>query len=108
MMNKHIDDLIDKRWNWVRISKVNAFDFDSILAGPYNDPSLFIYEILQNAEDAHARRVEFRLFPDRLDIEHIGIDFDFRDIDGVTGIGISKKRGGSNEEARPHERASIS
>ena len=92
MMNKDIDDLIEKRRNWVKVSKANAFDFDSILAGLYNDPSHFIYEILQNAEDAHAKRVEFRLFSDMLDVEHNGIDFDFRDIDGVTGIGISKKK----------------
>jgi hypothetical protein len=92
MINKDIEHLIEKRLNWVRVSKANAFDFDSILAGLYNDPSHFIYEILQNAEDAHAKKVEFRLFSDRLDIEHNGIDFDFRDIDGVTGIGISKKK----------------
>ena len=47
---------------------------------------------MQNAEDAQAKSVEFRLLADRLDIYHNGIDFDFKDIDGVTGIGISRKK----------------
>jgi hypothetical protein len=92
MLNGDLEHLIEKRLDWVRVSKANAFDFDSILAGLYNDPSHFIYEILQNAEDAHAKEVKFQLFADRLDVYHNGIDFDFKDIDGVTGIGISKKK----------------
>jgi hypothetical protein len=92
MINGDIEHLIEKRLDWVRVSKANAFDFDTILAGLYNDPSHFIYEILQNAEDAHAKKVYFQLFADRLDIVHNGIEFDFKDIDGVTGIGISKKK----------------
>lgn len=92
MINGDLTQLIEKRQDWVRVSKANNFDFDSILAGLYNDPSHFIYEILQNAEDAYAKEVKFELFEDRLDVYHDGIDFDFKDIDGVTGIGISKKK----------------
>ncbi len=84
--------LIKKRKRWVDSSQENNFDFDSILSGLYNDPSHFIYEILQNAEDASAKAVRFELFNDRLDIHHDGRDFDFGDIEGVTGIGISTKR----------------
>lgn len=92
MANKEFERLIEKRKDWVRSSKENNFDFDSILAGLYNDPSHFIYEILQNAEDAHAKEVRFELFEDRLDVYHDGKDFDLKDIDGVTGIGISTKK----------------
>ncbi len=49
MENQNFDKLIAKRQQWVQSSKENNFDFDSILAGIYNDPSHFIYEILQNA-----------------------------------------------------------
>jgi hypothetical protein len=92
MANNEFERLIEKRKDWVRSSKENKFDFDSILAGLYNDPSHFIYEILQNAEDEGAKEVRFELFEDRLDVYHNGTDFDFEDIDGVTGIGISKKK----------------
>src|SRR3990172_4984428 len=92
MANKDFERLIEKRKDWVRSSKENKFDFDSILAGLYNDPSHFIYEILQNAEDAHAKEVRFELFEGRLDVYHDGKDFDLKDIDGVTGIGISTKK----------------
>ena len=87
-----LGELIEKRKNWVQISKENEFDFDSILSGLYNDPSHFIYEILQNAEDAYARAVRFELLNDRLDIHHDGRDFNFKDIEGITGIGISTKK----------------
>lgn len=90
--DRDLEKLVEKRKNWVRSSKENNFDFDSILAGLYNDPSHFIYEILQNAEDEGAKKVRFDLFEDRLDTYHNGKDFDFKDIDGVTGIGISKKK----------------
>src|SRR3990170_2342421 len=98
MSNNEFESLIERRKGFVRSLKENKFDIDSILAGLYNDPSHFIYEILQNAEDAKdkkvrgAKKVIFKLCDDRLDIHHDGADFDFKDIEGVTGIGISKKK----------------
>jgi hypothetical protein len=92
METENFDNLIAKREQWVRSSKENNFDFDSILAGIYNDPSHFIYEILQNAEDAKATEISFTLFHNRLEIKHNGKDFDFNDVDGITGIGISTKK----------------
>jgi len=92
MANKEFEELIRKRKEWVKSSRDNNFDFDSILAGLYTDPSHFIYELLQNAEDEGAKEIRFELFEDRLDVYHNGKDFDIQDIDGVTGIGISKKK----------------
>ena len=92
METENFDKLIAKRQQWVQSSKENKFDFDSILAGIYNDPSHFIYEILQNAEDAKATEISLTLFLDRLEIKHNGKDFDFNDVDGITGIGISTKK----------------
>ncbi|MFA7691181.1 MAG: hypothetical protein WCY18_08880, partial [Methanofastidiosum sp.] len=92
MANKKFEELIIKRKDWVRSSRENNFDVDSILVGLYTDPSHFIYELLQNAEDEGAKEIRFELFKDRLDVYHNGKDFDLQDIDGVTGIGISKKK----------------
>ncbi|MHA1381982.1 MAG: sacsin N-terminal ATP-binding-like domain-containing protein, partial [Candidatus Helarchaeota archaeon] len=91
-MDVKFDELVRKRKRWVASSKENKFDFESILAGLYNDPSHFIYELLQNAEDEGAKEAKFDLFKDRLDFYHNGKDFDINDIEGVTGIGISKKK----------------
>ena len=53
---------------FVKNSKIRGDDFSSVLTGLYNNPSHFIYEILQNAEDAGAKEIGFELFEDRLDI----------------------------------------
>jgi len=86
------DTLINKRREWVKSSRENNFDFDSILAGLYTDPSHFIYELLQNAEDEGAKEINIKLFEDKLEFYHDGKDFDIRDIEGVTGIGVTKKK----------------
>lgn len=92
METENFEKLILKRQQWVQSSKENNFDFDSILAGIYNDPSHFIYEIIQNAEDANATEISLILYSDCLEIKHNGKDFDFNDVDGITGIGISTKK----------------
>lgn len=93
---EELKQLIAKRKNYAEAVRENKFGVNSLLAGLYNDPSHFIYELLQNAEDAKAKEVRFELFKDRLDVYHDGIDFNFDDIDGVTGIGISTKQGDLN------------
>lgn len=87
-----LDDLIRKREQWVESSRDNNFDFNTILAGLYADPSHFIYELLQNAEDEGAKQITIRLFKDKLEFYHDGKNFDVKDIDGVTGLGNSKKK----------------
>lgn len=93
MLNEEFKNLIAESEQFLKLSKSLGYDFDSLLAGLYNDPSHFIYEMLQNAEDEKATKVRFNLFEDRLDIYHDGKHFDFGDIKGVTGIGISTKKG---------------
>ena len=80
MPNESFVKLIEESKEWVKLSKSRGYDFDSILAGVHNDPSHFIYEMLQNAEDEEAKEVRFELFEDRLDIYHDGKTFDFEDI----------------------------
>ena len=64
----------------------------------YGDRSHFIYELLQNAEDALSRRreqtpdaqfprdVTFRLFRDYLEVEHYGQPFNGDDVRGICDI----------------------
>src|SRR5581483_9014806 len=60
----------------------------------YPDNAHFIYELLQNAEDAGARQVTFELHPTMLVVEHDGTkQFDERDVDSITDIGASSKKG---------------
>ena len=92
MDSNNFKNLIGKRQKFVQSIKENNFDFDLILPGIYSDPSHFIYEILQNAEDAGAKEISFSLFDDRLEIVHDGKDFNFKDLDGITGYGISTKK----------------
>ena len=44
----------------------------SFLGKLYTDRTHFIFELLQNAEDAGATRILFRLFDDRLEVSHDG------------------------------------
>ncbi|KRD41335.1 hypothetical protein ASE38_17155 [Cellulomonas sp. Root930] len=66
--------------------------FRDLLADLYPDNAHFIYELLQNAEDAGAREVTFDLRPDGLYVEHDGTRlFSLADIVSITGIGKSTK-----------------
>lgn len=67
-----------------------------LLSDLYSDGTHFIYELLQNAEDAYERgkragtvnefSISFRLLPDRLEVRHNGILFDEKDINGICGL----------------------
>lgn len=70
-----------------------------LLADRYDDRTHFIFELLQNAEDALGRRgawsgprrVSFTLSPDKLSLSHFGRPFDEADVRGVCGIAESTK-----------------
>ena len=75
----------------------------NLLADRYSDPTHFIYELLQNAEDALAERqalpehstlprsAEFRLFDDRLELRHFGIPFAEHHVRAICDIARSSK-----------------
>jgi hypothetical protein len=64
----------------------------------YPDEAHFIYELLQNAEDAEATEVSFELYPDHCAFEHNGArHFDERDIRAITGIFNSSKKENANK-----------
>jgi len=70
-----------------------------LLADRYDDRTHFIFELLQNAEDALGRRtdpngpreVRFELTSTRLSLSHFGRPFDEADVRGVCGIAESTK-----------------
>ena len=70
-----------------------------LLANRYDDRTHFIYELLQNAEDALAKRVgwigqrsvRFELSKQELRVSHFGKPFDEADVCGICGIGKSTK-----------------
>ena len=61
-----------------------------LLSELYPDNAHFIYELLQNAEDAKASVVEFELRPGVLEARHNGSrPFSLEDIDSIANIGVS-------------------
>jgi hypothetical protein len=64
----------------------------------YPDEAHFIYELLQNAEDAGATEVAFELHPNSCTFEHNGTrHFDERDIRAITGIFNSSKKASADK-----------
>jgi hypothetical protein len=70
-----------------------------LLPHRYGDRTHCIYELLQNAEDALARRVSwsgprsvrFQIGPAELQVRHFGLPFDEADVRSICGIGESTK-----------------
>ncbi|MCU1658762.1 MAG: Histidine kinase, gyrase and HSP90-like ATPase, partial [Pseudonocardiales bacterium] len=59
----------------------------------YADRTHFIYELLQNAEDARASRIAFTVHHDRLVVHHDGRPFNEQDVRGICGVNASTKEG---------------
>jgi len=86
------EELVEARKKLIEVHQANRFNLDDLLAEQYSDPSHFVYELLQNAEDEGATEVEIKLYTDKFLFKHNGKPFDIRDIKGVTGLGNSKKQ----------------
>ncbi len=57
----------------------------------YPDRTHFIFELLQNAEDAGATHIQFKLMDDRLEVRHDGRPFNEKDVRGVCGVAEGTK-----------------
>lgn len=92
--------LNQKRSSWLEATRENKFE-DGILrllSDLYPDQAHFIFELLQNAEDAGASLVQFQLTKDMLLVRHDGRRlFDSRDVDSITSIGQSTKKEDVNQ-----------
>ena len=66
--------------------------FKEVLANLFPSDAHFISELLQNAEDAGASKVQFVLNADSLEVQHDGDKlFNIEDVESITNIGSSTK-----------------
>ena len=67
-----------------------------ILVKQYKDRTHFLFELLQNAEDAGASDVYLKLSKDMLVIEHNGTPFSKKDVISITKVADSTKNNGAD------------
>ena len=81
----------------IREENIARYGWDTavldLLGQLYSERTHFIFELVQNAEDAGATELAFELFADRLELRHDGRPFTEADVRGVCGVGKSAKSG---------------
>ena len=81
----------------IRQENIARYGWDTavldLLGQLYSERTHFIFELIQNAEDAGATELAFDLFEDRLELRHDGRPFTEADVRGVCGVGQSGKAG---------------
>src|SRR6516225_3730879 len=81
----------------IREENIARYGWDTavldLLGRLYSERTHFIFELIQNAEDAGATELAFELFADRLELRHDGRPFTEADVRGVCGVGKSGKSG---------------
>ena len=98
-MKLTLEQHIGKSREAVAANKAKGNRHAEFLATMYAQPSRFIEEILQNTEDAYARKtddlsfktIRFKLFKDRIEIHHNGKDFDEDDLMSITTFANTTK-----------------
>ncbi len=79
----------------IRAENVARYGWDTavleLLGQLYSERTHFIFELIQNAEDAGATDLTFTLFADRLEVRHDGRDFTTADVRGICGVGQGTK-----------------
>ena len=79
----------------IRDENIARYGWDTavldLLGQLYSDRTHFIFELIQNAEDAGATGLAFELFDDRLEVRHDGRPFTEADVRGVCGVGQTGK-----------------
>lgn len=81
--NKNRDD-------WKELTN-NPQKYEALLAGHYSDSNHFVYELIQNAEDAKATKTVIEYYEDKLIFYHDGIPFDAADVRGVSSMLMGTK-----------------
>ncbi len=80
----------------IREENIARYGWDTavldLLGQLYSERTHFIFELVQNAEDAGATELAFELFADRLELRHDGRPFTEADVRGVCGVGKSAER----------------
>src|SRR6266571_8569550 len=79
----------------IRAENITRYGTDTavldLLGQLYSDRTHFIFELIQNAEDAAATELAFELFDDRLEVRHDGRPFTEADVRAICGVGNSAK-----------------
>jgi hypothetical protein len=79
----------------IRDENIARYGWDTavldLLGQLYSERTHFIFELIQNAEDAGATELAFELFEDRLEVRHDGRPFTQADVRGVCGVAQSEK-----------------
>ena len=97
---QRLEEIRAKRTSYVEAAQDNNFTdgLKNLLTRLYPDNAHFVYELLQNAEDAQATRVDFVLQEDCLYFLHDGTrEFSIDDVDSITSIGKSQKVDDTNK-----------
>ena len=79
----------------IRDENIARYGWDTavldLLGHLYSERTHFIYELVQNAEDAGATKLRFELFPGRLEVSHDGRPFTEDDVRGICGVARTTK-----------------
>ena len=80
----------------IRQENIERYGWDTavldLLGHLYSERTHFIFELIQNAEDANASELTFELFCDRLQVRHDGRRlFTEADVRGICGVGKTSK-----------------
>ncbi len=91
MGNINYKEIYDKnKHDWFEMTN-NPQKYEALLAGHYSERNHFVYELLQNAEDARASKVVIEYYPDKLVFYHNGKPFDTNDVIGVSSMLMGTK-----------------
>ncbi len=92
-MQNLLEKLRKEGEDFISLAKNDRFKgLFNLLTDLYPDNAHFIYELLQNAEDAVANNASFSLYHDRLEFEHDGKrQFNKEDVESICSIGNSYK-----------------
>jgi len=92
---EYLQQIYTKRKKYTDAVQENEFEEGilSLLSDLYPDEAHFVFELLQNAEDAEATRVAFEVHEDHLRVTHNGKRlFNKKDVEGITSIAKSPKK----------------
>ncbi|HET9896536.1 MAG TPA: hypothetical protein VFQ44_16535 [Streptosporangiaceae bacterium] len=86
---------VPTNYDQIRAENIARYGWDTavltLLGQLYGDRTHFIFELIQNAEDAGATELIFELFDDRLEVRHDGRPFTEADVRGICGVGQGTK-----------------
>ncbi|MDF2116200.1 hypothetical protein PY365_11490 [Roseiarcaceae bacterium H3SJ34-1] len=90
--NAEFERLVERRRKFIDGLDANKGEINlDIFEDFYPDKAHFVYELLQNAEDAGATEIAFTLTPEKLVCEHNGRAFALADVTSITGLHDSTK-----------------